>query len=484
MTRNVVFVVLDTVRKDCFDEYAPRLRSKSDLSFEQARAASSWSVPSHTSIFTGRLPHTHGVHAERFDADFSFSSLDRDDTFLGRLPDHRTVGLSANAYMNSFFEFDSLFDAFHDFSIGSHTNESLFPEALTVEEAKAEVDHDSAAERYLAFLRACLSHDHPGKSVANGAWSLLGDHYRRLPVPEPVDDGATVISDRLEDEADGDEPFFAFVNYMDAHTPLRNLRQYDQDLHDVPDTWRSTELDKWELNRDGKATTEYTENYRALYRTAVDYLDRTVSQLIDDVRAQTDRETTFVIVSDHGHNLGYPADDEEFHHTATATEGVLHTPCEVVNPPDGYPETEHRYFSHLDLGELVVRLAHDEEYDDRFGRDRVAAETVGLLGTGDGTWNREFTDDEYAYWNRMIRCVYDGDTKYQWNSLDESYAYELDPDTPSWQSQRGAEVDVPPFATEQFDVPIQTYKDRAAAAEQSMEFDTAVESRLEELGYL
>lgn len=122
MTRNVVLVVLDTVRKNTFDEYAPRLRRRSDLSFEQCRAASSWSVPSHASIFTGELPSEHGIHAESFDADFSFASVDPESTFLGRLPGHRTVGVSANAYVNSTFGFDALFDEFHDFSIGSHTN--------------------------------------------------------------------------------------------------------------------------------------------------------------------------------------------------------------------------------------------------------------------------------------------------------------------------------------------------------------------------
>lgn len=304
-------------------------------------------------------------------------------------------------------------------------------------------------------------------------------------MPEPVDDGAAVISDRIcEAAADDGGPFLLFANYMDAHTPLRNLRQYDQDLHDVADTWNSNELDKWELNRDGKATDEYARNYRALYRAAVDYLDRQVSAMIDDVRARTERETTFVIVSDHGHNLGYPADDGQFHHTRTMTEGVMHTPCEVVNPPDGFPSSEDRYFSQVNLGELLTRLAHEDGYSDRLAGDRIAAETIGLLGVDDGTWGRAFSESAYARWNRMIRCVYDGRHKYQWNSLGERRRYDLDPEIPSYQEPAAEGVDLPAFATDQFAEPLEEYKSRVAAREQSLAFDDGVASRLEDLGYL
>jgi hypothetical protein len=44
-------------------------------------------------MMTGELPHQHGIHTHNRD----FSSLERDDTFLSRLPNHDTIGVSANA---------------------------------------------------------------------------------------------------------------------------------------------------------------------------------------------------------------------------------------------------------------------------------------------------------------------------------------------------------------------------------------------------
>lgn len=486
--RNVALIVLDSVRKDVFDEYAPRLGAYSDVSFRQCRAASSWSAPSHWSMLTGELPHRHGVHAERLDATFGFDEFDRDETVLGDLPDHEVVGMSANPYMNSTFGFDAHFDAFHDFSVGSTTTENLFNEGLSVQRYMRETDEPDPAKRYLGFLAACLDHEAPVKSVANGVWSQVGPLVRRLPVPEPVDDGARNIVDTATEQAGAvDEPWFFFMNLMDAHTPLRNLRQFDQSLHSVPDDWSSTELDKWELNQEGLATEEYERNYRELYAAAVDYLDRVVSDCVGRIQRATDRETTVVVLSDHGHNLGYPADRELFHHTRSMTEAVLHTPLEIINPPAGYPGTVDGYVSHVSLPDLLVDLAYGEEFDDGIVKERIAAELVGLVGAGSGDllWRTDFEEDG-EFWNRMIRCAYDrdGTRKFQWNSLGDSYEYELDPDRPSWQREAAAGVEIPAAARELFDVDIQQFKEHAADISQDMEFEGAVEDQLKDLGYL
>lgn len=482
--RNVVLLVLDTVRKDVFDEYATRLRAASGSSFEQARAGSSWSVPSHTTIFTGQLPHTHGGHAESFDSTFSFAEIDRGETFLGDLPEYRTVGVSANSYMNRAFGFDSHFDAFSDFSIGSHIHESLFTEGMAVTEYLSGTDEPSATKRYLGFLRACVDHDRPLKSVANGVWSQVGPAVKQLPVPEIVDDGAQNIAHTARDHARADEePLFLFANMMDAHTPLRNLLQFDQSLHSVPNDWSSNEFDKWELNKEGATTPEYARNYRQLYAAAVEYLDRVVVDLIDDIQRATDRETTFVIVSDHGHNLGHDADDGLFHHTGSMTEGIMHTPCEIINPPAGYPDTVSEHFSHLSLGDLLVRLARGEPFEDDLTDEWIPAETVGLLGT-DPTWGREFTDEEFTHWNRMIRCAYHENTKVQWNSLGECYEFELDPDRPSWQRQSSDETTPVSQATALFEEELTEYKQQATADTQDLAFDESVADQLQQLGYL
>lgn len=112
MTRNVVLIVLDAVRKDYFDRFAPRLQELTDVSFEQCRSASSCSTPSHGSILTGELPHETGVTY----FDVQYDGIEASDTFLESLPAHRTFGVSANVWASRETGFGTYFDEFVEVS--------------------------------------------------------------------------------------------------------------------------------------------------------------------------------------------------------------------------------------------------------------------------------------------------------------------------------------------------------------------------------
>lgn len=53
----IVQICLDTVRKDLYDTYAPRLQNQATIRFEEKRAASSRSVPNHTAFIIEKLPY-------------------------------------------------------------------------------------------------------------------------------------------------------------------------------------------------------------------------------------------------------------------------------------------------------------------------------------------------------------------------------------------------------------------------------------------
>ncbi|KAA9410367.1 sulfatase [Haloarcula hispanica] len=480
MTRNIVLIVLDTVRKDYFDKYAPRIKEASDLSFNQCRSASSWSVPSHASIFTGKLPHQHGIHADSFDRTITYSSLDVSDTFLDDLDSHSTIGVSANPYANSFNGFDELFDNFNDVI----THGSFFPEAFSPYEFFRDRNVDRSVRTYLSYLWHASRRDRAFKSVLNGFWPFFNNSPVSLPLPGITDDGASAIAKTvLRRFRDVSQPHFTFVNFMDAHAPFRNLRHYDDSLHSVSDSWNSNALNKWEINKDGKGSEQYLANYRELYGASIDYLDRKVEVLIDDIQEGTEYETTFVITADHGHNLGYPADEGFIHHSGSLSEGVLHVPLEIINPPEGASEAVTDIFTHLDIGDLLVDMANDRRLNTDLFRDYVPAEVIGLDGTGDPRNHRSFEEGEYEYWNRMIRVLYDDMTKYEWDSLGTRRVFSLDSDRPCWQEQLGEPVDFSDEMLDIFDQPLVEYKEQYEGGT-SDEASTIPEERLEDLGYL
>jgi arylsulfatase A-like enzyme len=465
--RNVVLVCLDTVRKDYFDKYAPRLRERADVEFAQCRAGSGWSVPSHATMMTGRLPHQHGIHVYNRD----FSSLTRDDTFLGRLPDHRAIGASANVYASSAFGFDGIFDEYVSISA-----DRRFSQGMDVEQWGQQCD-ESGLSRYVVFVQAALGHDHPLHSLANGALAELKHRFDEWPIPNPLDDGAKIVAreaTRIAQESR--EPFICFTNFMDAHSPLTHVRGYDRKFHDAPLSWHSGEFSTHAVNTEGiEGHEEDIEYTRGLYAASIDYLDRQVSEFIDAVQAATDRETTFVITADHGENMGFEADDYLMAHKGPLTEGLLHVPQVVVNAPETVGELTD-YVSHLSLGDLVVGLANGEV--PTVTRDRIPAERIG------SNMAAAASAEEREQWDRMIRVIYQGTDKYVWNSSGLRERKRLDPDRPNWEELAETNIDVAAYEREFFDVPLGKYKRKARAAADDLDVDAATEDRLRNLGYL
>lgn len=471
--RNVLLLCLDTVRTDYFEQFAPRLTQQADTVYTQCRAASGWSVPSHASMFTGELPHVHGVHTHSR----QYTQIPRNETFIADLPAHTSIGVSTNAYASGAYGFDSYFEEFTDVSRdGLQFDAGLSPS-------------DPSINSPMDFLSRSLRHPHPFRSFANGVLWKFNPYdylYSSRPWPEKKDNGTkealSVARSTILDMESTNSPLFAFLNLMEAHFPMYHHQEYDQDLHSVPTSWTSKEGPDggaYDISHNVEQYEQYLENYRELYAASIDYMDRLVSDWIDEIRRNTENDTTVVITSDHGHNLGTEADEFLFGHHTSLSEAVLHVPLLIINPPDGYPERHDQLVSHLDLGSLLVALAHDEEY--RFAADRILAEVIGHTGAFP-------INSKLTYWDRLIRSVYNGTEKTTWDSLGTVDAYSLDPESPSKQTHvNSIDGTYPEEDVGLFDVDILTAKRTAVENEfdsQDTDVEGEVKQRLSDLGYV
>jgi arylsulfatase A-like enzyme len=462
MQRNVVLIILDTVRKDYFDEFAERMSAKAQTTFEQCRAAASWSTPSHASMLTGQLLHQHGVHS----GNQSFDNLGIDETFLYQLSDYYKICLTDHGLLQPSYGFDKFFDRHRTTGWERIVNNT---------------DLDAGFQKYWVALRETLASGEfftMYNNIERALWNDLENLMFQLPVDGPPDQGAAELSRIAKKEIEEiREPFFGLMNFMDAHTKHKVHKNLDHSLHSAPNHWSSESHYVWESDAFEES---YKKHYRDLYGSSIDYLDRIVEELNGHIDEVTDYETTVVVTADHGHNLGYPADDGLLGHMSSVTESVLHVPLVILNPPGGFPNVVNKYFSHLELGELIIRIAKDRHDIDDLGRGPIVAEHEGLVGSSHKKDEFPGTGEEFEYWNRYMRVKYENGQKFVWNNLSEIQKYNIKRAEPCFQELAGERSGNLDDQSEFFDIGMEEYRRRC----QTRTVDRDVIGDLKNLGYL
>ncbi|NUB93257.1 sulfatase-like hydrolase/transferase [Haloterrigena sp. SYSU A121-1] len=477
---NIVVLCLDTVRKDVYDRFATRLRERAAVRFEGMRALGGWSVPSHAGLLTGSVASETGVHAHQR----RFDPIDAEDTWLTPLErqGYESVCVTSNIYASPVFGFDRFFDR----TIPISPSRRL-PEGMDVQEHISDRSTDGVAA-YADFVREALEHDHPLRSLANGVLLKLDDVSRKLPIEKPTDFGGRAIARTLEREvAEPDGPVVAFANVMDAHGPHTAFRGLDDSIHGVSSDFHSSSFRDSDVNvADGLGEYESdVERVRRLYAATVDYLDRVVTDLLDALAREDDRESILIVTADHGENLGYESDGYLMNHMSSLSEGLLHVPFDVVATDDGAlelavddtsrPVDVGGLASHADLGDAVRSLAGEEPFDPfALERERARAE---IVGSGSGI--PEGGDE--SYWDRGQRVVYEGDRKYYRDQLGAEAVYDVS-GPPSKQVERPDET-VPDGLFESAFGDWVTDED-ADGRDHAEGVDAASRARLEDLGYL
>lgn len=455
MSQNIVLICLDSVRKDIFDEVAVRTQKLADTSFDNCRAASSWSAPSHASMISGLLPNEHRVttHSRSFD------SLPRENTIFDNLDEYRTVGISGNIYAGPTYNFDEYFDSFFELSRGGR-----FPRALS----PYSDDYEMSLSGITSYISDSVKDDRSVKSALNGFTAFL-DQVTDIPsgaFDQGAKPGFRIAQEELRR---ANENTFIFLNLMEGHIPYRPTRYLDADFYDVPSGWSSDQKGVWELFEE-----EYDEQYwnrrNQLYRATVDYLDRRISKFVRSVG----EETTVVITADHGDNLGTEIDEGLANHKSSLSEGVLHVPLYIINTPDISEQTGD-HLSHLALPNLINGIR--EGYVPDLMSDRVFAELGGMSAGPD-------PESDYEYYDRAIRCAYNKNEKIIWDSLGHCAKYEIDRNSMS-QQKHVTDIDQPPsWATDAFGIDIVKFKSKVVEDRDDVDIDESTAQRLEELGYL
>ncbi len=300
---NVLLLILDTVRAGSMELYggpggtSPVLSAlaRRGVLFERAIAPAPWTLPTHASMFTGRWPH-------RLDVDWSPLGPD-EPTLAERLGSegYATAGFVGNTlYASRASGLDRGFGVYEDYpvSVGQIVLSSSLGRALAYSDP---------------FRRLVRHHE------------LLNRQHAR----DVNRDFLTWLEERGED---GEErPWFAFLNYYDAHEPyfppdsVLGDRSWNDFSHRGGilvggNSWRDKE----------RMTMDDVRIHAYAYHLAVRRADAGLGRLMEALAGRGLLENTLVVIaSDHGEQLGEHA---LFGHTNSLFINTLHVPMVVLWP--------------------------------------------------------------------------------------------------------------------------------------------------------
>ena len=268
---NVLLLILDTVRSLNLSAYGyarpttpalERLAARG-VAFDRAIAPSSWTLPSHATLFTGRLPHELSVAWDR--------PLDRAHPTLAesfRDAGYLTAGFVGNlVYVTDESGLDRGFTHFESVRV---TPGSIAFSAR--------------------FLRMLL--EWPVGQRVTGQQDLL---WRRT-APQLRARALKWLDARPE------RPWFAFLNLYDAHNPYLPPPPFDTLFSGRRVPWR--ERNPW-LHQEAPVDTAGARIERDAYDNALAWVDHEIGGLLDDLEQRGAlRNTIVVVTSDHGEEFG------------------------------------------------------------------------------------------------------------------------------------------------------------------------------------
>lgn len=297
---NIIFVVIDAARADHFSCYGyqrettpniDKLAKESTL-YENAISAAGWTLPSHTSMFTGMYPSKHGVHNENHVYDGKYPTMAE----VLKSEGYDTVGFCTNDWISDATGLTRGFKEFYDFHYGKIKHKSI---------------------RLMNYLRV------------NGKDSWSHAINRR-------------VRDWLKDH-DRSNPYFMFIHYGELHLPYQIPSPYNTRFLPKGMTYE----DAQRVNQDPKAYYAGVTNMKEddfqlssdLYDCALAYQDAELGRFVEFLKREGDFDNTlFILTSDHGESLG---DHGHLDHYYVLYESLLRVPLIVRYPKvfkSGYRE--------------------------------------------------------------------------------------------------------------------------------------------------
>lgn len=356
---DVVLVVMDCVRYDLFtEEFAagrlPFLASVREefLRFSKAIAPSSWTIPSHASLFTGLYPWDHGAHYKG-GALLGPGPATLAEYLRGR--GYETASFSANGYVQPG---TGLTRGFETALWGG--DREFFLRVLARDPSCPTLNGEDAA------VHAILDKSSNASAVRVGAMRALS---RFTPVCDAinrvggriVDASPAYVGSWIEPQFEAglrrarDRPVFFFVNLLEAHEPYLADAGLPIGLKEWLSYARTTQVsEQWKTGESAPTAKDLAWSRRG-YLSALRVLDERLRSLVGKLKAEGRWENTlFVLTSDHGQTFG---EGGSVYHRLNLQEEITRIPLWVklpAGPAAGGGVRDGRWVSLVDVPATVA----------------------------------------------------------------------------------------------------------------------------------
>ncbi len=294
---NIILITLDTVRADHLSLYGyPRRTTPSidgwarqGVVFENAIAPTSWTLPSHASMFTGLLPHQHGADKDQ-PIDPSWWTIS--EVLSGR--GYETAGFSSNLCWGLMgWGMGNGFELYDDDSTSvRHNLGNLLWGRILLQRLYGEYVQPQEMER---------------RDAGQINRDVLGWIHHRSP-----------------------RPFYLFINYYDVHAPYI-APPYPASRFGAIFPWL---LDRIEsvigMGNGHRHPSAMDADSPTGYDNCLSFLDNSVGELLDSLSRLPGWQNTIVIItSDHGESFG---EHGTYTHGHDLYREVLHVPLVILGP--------------------------------------------------------------------------------------------------------------------------------------------------------
>jgi arylsulfatase A-like enzyme len=328
-TPNVVVILVDTTRADRLSCYGHARQTtpcidalaRESMVYTQAISPGAWTPPSHASIFTGTYASRHGVDRTHPYLDTPMTTLP--EYLRGR--GYRTYGISSNYWISTATCYDRGFDVFYQSwqLLQAGVNPALErqrrrdpgytpPPAPLGDRLRAAVNRADAA-----FWRTCCS---PFMAIDMGAARVN-----------------RVVRRWMGQWARREQPFFAFIHYLEPHLPYRPPTRYVRRYLSEREARRARTVNQNALKYIGGRAVVGADDMELLgrlYDAEISYTDQCIGELVDGLRTTgLLDDTLLVLTSDHGENLG---EHGLMDHMFSVHEPIVRVPL-IVRFPGGTP---------------------------------------------------------------------------------------------------------------------------------------------------